>query len=171
MLRRLRRYPDSRILARCPSLPILGQWLRAAPRIQWRDRAGLTPASPRKRTHRHFPKGVAFLLRNSKVMRKPRSFLRWCAADAWRVRCARATGTANIGEPRRGAAGRNVGAVVRRRHLRHRRRLEDRRGFRLHRRAASKAAAARRRFEQRRLGSHPRVAAEPSSSGFPRKSA
>lgn len=45
-MRGLQRYPDSRIDAVCSCLPIRnGQWRRAAPRIQWRDRAGVSPAS------------------------------------------------------------------------------------------------------------------------------
>lgn len=43
----LQRYPDSRVLS--PSVPspsnLNGPWLRAAPRLQWRDRAGIEPAS------------------------------------------------------------------------------------------------------------------------------
>src|SRR5579884_1770234 len=55
-MRRLRWYPDLRIVAVRPCLPTNGSGVRAAPRLQWRDRAGIGPASRAQTRSWQFPR-------------------------------------------------------------------------------------------------------------------
>src|SRR5579884_162519 len=157
-MRRLRWYPDLRIVAVRPCLPTNGSGVRAAPRLQWRDRAGIGPASRAQTRSWQFPRagGRSWFWESARGAREDSHVvLGRCRAFDERLRRRDAI----LGARRRAcAAHRHADAVVCGRRLRDRCGSAACRRVGVHERAVRAWRRAGRKFCRDRCGANRRAA-------------